>query len=501
MIPKLPAEILLEVFGFLTSLDRRECLLVCQRWYHLANEDYNGDIKINLRESKFDNLLKDLKEFPLMAPKIKSITLTNSRSCDPNLPTTLVKIINLCCNLSELTLDNTFEPHQYLKALDSQDVMLPKIQKIDIMKLYSCSKEARSCHTKVNLKFHETISHLCIAPQDDLEEYGGIVEFISIFKNLKYLKVTPLRTSNSNHEHVVDHTTSASDNKAVDLTSIIENHKNLEVIKLYSISGVSVKPPTAEPLATYSSLKSLKIMAHEATFNFLQYVMDKFKNLNSLRFVICTPLAPLKTPLADHEHQTTMDRFKEFQEKMHRVWIRYDCYGQHFYLNKRGDEEWLEMPAGYSSAEDGDVGSFISEDYDDLDEEDQPWYQDWMREREGKEAIRTWVAGHMDELFSDEEENESSMIDDTAGEISEQEGNHDEEGDSSVAPELEDEYISCEEEEATLESDQDGMDDRLAILLLAAHQLYLEQEMEENELGQSQYDSSQPFANYNESLD
>lgn len=340
----------------------------------------------------------------------------------------LRSIVNLCPNLSDLVCVASFEdPYDCLKALDSDKTILPNINKIDLVKLYDHSGSIRACHLEVNLRFCETISSLYISPPSTLEqEYGGIVEFLSRFKKLKYLKVAPKSESDK-----------CAGNRSVNLSSLIQDHKELEVLKLYSFGRITIgNTPSAAASTTttdgstgLNGLKNLKIMSHQAEFNLLQFIMDKFRNLEKLRLLICAQLSSPNKPISNYEYQMIIKRFQDYHKQIKRVNISFNDYeDDHYFVNRQGDQEWPEY--NYNGKE--DEYDFWMDGEDDMsmdhDIENQSWHEEWLIEQEEKEARRAWFQKHINELLSEAEEEVDSEAQDD-GSLS-QEQSSDEEEDS-----------------------------------------------------------------------
>lgn len=275
----LPPEILKNLFGYLT--DKKDithsCQLVCKSWYFSTLEYVENDIKIMLYHDKIEALLQDIQEFPLLASKIKNITLPFRFSCTEDAIPTFGSLINLCPNLSELLFASAMIFDYLMRDFNSQEISLLNIQIISIRNIERTSLSIKNLHLGINFRFRDTITHLDIFDLEhtgELQHYDKLMDVVSDFLHLKYLKAK-FQTKNT---------------ETIDLESLMDRNKELQELKLYKINRITLNS-LSTITAPNSTLTKLKLeIASEISINVFQYIMDKFENLKNLRLIVHTVL-------------------------------------------------------------------------------------------------------------------------------------------------------------------------------------------------------------------
>lgn len=199
---KLPTDILQQVYGHVEDVgDRKAWQLVCRRWYNAAN--YGARIKVRVREDagfSFINLAHDLTKYPTFGPKILCIIdqVSQEGDSDHHLDTLhSVRVLsNTCLFLKELYLTSWSLKmlNKYLEICKEYgETNLMQLGNIGISNLSSSfSNDTNVIHLQVCHAFCETMTKLNIflwhtseSLDVFLDKYGGLVQYISQFTNLK----------------------------------------------------------------------------------------------------------------------------------------------------------------------------------------------------------------------------------------------------------------------------------------------------------------------------
>ncbi|KAI8331999.1 hypothetical protein BD560DRAFT_415463 [Blakeslea trispora] len=306
----LPTEIWKEVFKCLSDkADLYCCLSVCKAWYVIASSFFTEGIRVSLNDARIDLLLHDLIKYESFGPKITKLTLSN-QSTGQTEPTLFRSTISFCPNLTEIEFD-TNEIYYYLRALNSREALLPSIQEIKVTNLELCSPAIRRFHVWICYRFRLTITKLEITDADTndaLNTYGGLIDFIKLFPNLRHLKAesnTMLRDSSS----------------SIDLHALLSNAVNLESLGLLFFNRITIKKLNENNDMAYDTLKSLKLDGSRAEFDTLDYIMTRFKHLDYLSLVTSCLLP--SHGLTESQELATIDRFLDYCSKVEqtKVWF------------------------------------------------------------------------------------------------------------------------------------------------------------------------------------
>lgn len=260
--PQLAPELLVHIFYLLPPPSRRVCLSVCRSWRDMAKVAYFSEISV-LNNTDVSNLTTTLQTNEGF---VKSMKIDYNRRLIYPL---FIELITACPSLLRLKL-NPLYCHWFSRS----GLTLRKLKSVSPYDISTTTIGLQSCYRNLYRIAHRhssSIEDLTIRYSNDLviqREFNGVMEYLSRFETLKYLKL------------VNGHLTSPDY-----FDTVLTSCKTLQ--ELYINYSNPLYPPATTvsnelERMKYTSMRRLGIMFSNFSTEYLQYIMDKFVNLTVL---------------------------------------------------------------------------------------------------------------------------------------------------------------------------------------------------------------------------
>lgn len=252
---QLASELLVQIFKLVPAITQIHCQFVCKAWHHSAKQLFFSSIHIH-QDTRLPELIRSLETTGTL---VRSLKISKHHQLDLN---KFNHLIRTCSTIYVLQLDN----NAYSQWLSKSFVPLDKLRKISFGSSTS-SWRSNPYFYSVAYQYRQSIEELhvpCTCSTVLDLEFGGILNYLNSFKNLKYLTM-------------ID----GSQRVLVYFDQLFNVCKKLETLVIEL--GHPLYDPTNSSRTTtlvYPSLKTLQLFLTKFSIHYFRYIMNRFVNLN-----------------------------------------------------------------------------------------------------------------------------------------------------------------------------------------------------------------------------
>lgn len=297
---RLPSEILFKIYFHIQDAeDRKTWQLVCRRWHLTINDAFVCiSIRVPAGSSSYQLLAADLKKYPTFGPKVLSISDYNTAFYESfyqeeKEEESFKQVLYKCTSVIGLSLSRTSLEwlNYYANTCDKlwKQLKSSSLKKIEVRDYTTANDITTDYLLEVCFEYKKSIAHLDIFLEKGgisdtvlIDEYGGLVQYISQFPKLKSLMVwSRNRTFTSSRYRRIP----------INLTSLIaRSSEKLEVLGILDFDDFNIfcSMDSCLNMTAYTNnnrLKMFNLCLRYITSDILEYVMSKLSRLEKLVLV------------------------------------------------------------------------------------------------------------------------------------------------------------------------------------------------------------------------
>ncbi|KAI9364056.1 hypothetical protein BD770DRAFT_379157, partial [Pilaira anomala] len=252
----LASELLVQIFNLVPANTQINCQLVCKAWHNPAKQLFFSSIHIH-QDTRLVELIRSLETTGAL---VRSLKIGKHNQLDIN---KFNHLIRACSTIYVLQLDNNTYS-QWL--LSNFSVPLDKLRKISVSSFW---RSTPPYFYSVAYRYRQSIEELhvpCTCSTVLDLEFGGILNYLNSFENLKYLTM-------------ID----GSQRVLVYFDQLFNVCKKLETLVIELGHPLYDPKDNHQSMITtlaYPTLKTLQLFLTKFSIHYFRYIMNRFVNLN-----------------------------------------------------------------------------------------------------------------------------------------------------------------------------------------------------------------------------
>ncbi|KAI9364138.1 hypothetical protein BD770DRAFT_469330 [Pilaira anomala] len=221
-------------------------------------------------------------------------------------------IITMCPNLTSIYLD--YDTSEIIAKLGSSEKKLKSIQKIQVDDIVNFPLDFHGLYVRANIRYYETITSLVISDWEQnpvVLEYGGLIELVSKFPQLTYLKVTHRKIQGTE----------------MNLSQLLKASPKLQELEIYDIAKIT-STDTAEGLEKFY-LTKITLQADEISIKSLNYIITDLPDQVDNFCLLISKVKPDKS-ISEEESKEIINKLETLTTGIPRVDIQFEYKGKIF---------------------------------------------------------------------------------------------------------------------------------------------------------------------------